>query len=390
MITSASNPRLKLVRKLASGRQRAKLGLFVCEGEDLVSAGLTAGIRPVEALVDAERPVELDGLEDHEEVEPGLFAELSSLAHPPRIVAVFRRADLPRELAAPTGLARELRAMFVLALPLVLTQLLQILVHTTEVVMLGWLDARALAAASLAAALLHSGMMFGVGIASATAPLVAQAKGGRQHILGGEILLQRPECPEGIPEEQTIGSTEHPGIDEVVGSDAGVEAGELMRQADPVHHLVRLQHLLRVPAREQTAVGHPGKAMDGVGLPESEGERMDPCRLDHGKHPAGLDIEAPPVRPGPVDDEAAEQPEGDTAIDGHPGHVPQEGRLGWRARAHPPPEFARQPLVTRHRSQVEVQAGVEERCRVRSLHPGPEVLPPRGQRLAPSPVSRQA
>ena len=39
MITSASNPRLKLVRKLASGRQRAKLGLFVCEGEDLVAAG---------------------------------------------------------------------------------------------------------------------------------------------------------------------------------------------------------------------------------------------------------------------------------------------------------------------------------------------------------------
>ena len=68
MITSASNPRLKLVRKLASGRQRGKLGLFVCEGEDLVAAGLAAGIRPVEALVDAERPVELDGLEDHEDL----------------------------------------------------------------------------------------------------------------------------------------------------------------------------------------------------------------------------------------------------------------------------------------------------------------------------------
>ena len=82
--------------------------------------------------------------------------------------------------AAPTGLARELRAMLVLALPLAVTQLLQILVNTTEVVMLGWLDARALAAASLAAALLHSAMMFGVGIASATAPLIAQAKGARQ------------------------------------------------------------------------------------------------------------------------------------------------------------------------------------------------------------------
>jgi RNA methyltransferase, TrmH family len=105
LITSASNPRLKLVRKLASGRQRAKLGLFACEGEDLVAAGLAAGIMPVEALVDAERPVELPGLQDAEEVEPGLLAELSSLAHPPRIVAVFRRADLPRAFDAPDGLA---------------------------------------------------------------------------------------------------------------------------------------------------------------------------------------------------------------------------------------------------------------------------------------------
>jgi RNA methyltransferase, TrmH family len=105
MITSASNPRLKLVRKLASGRQRAKLGLFVCEGEDLVAAGLAAGLRPVEALVDPERPAGLDGLEGAEEVEPALLAELSSLAHPPRVVAVFRSADLPRDLNAPTGLA---------------------------------------------------------------------------------------------------------------------------------------------------------------------------------------------------------------------------------------------------------------------------------------------
>jgi TrmH family RNA methyltransferase len=105
MITSASNPRLKLVRKLASGRQRAKLGLFVCEGEDLVAAGLAAGLRPVEVLVDPERPTELDGIEGAEEVEPALLAELSSLAHPPRVVAVFRRADLPRDLSAPTGLA---------------------------------------------------------------------------------------------------------------------------------------------------------------------------------------------------------------------------------------------------------------------------------------------
>jgi TrmH family RNA methyltransferase len=105
MITSASNSRLKLVRKLASARQRAKLGLFACEGEDLVAAGLAAGLRPVEALVDGERPPALAGLDGAEEVEPRLLAELSSLAHPPRVVAVFRRADLPREFDAPIGLA---------------------------------------------------------------------------------------------------------------------------------------------------------------------------------------------------------------------------------------------------------------------------------------------
>jgi RNA methyltransferase, TrmH family len=105
MITSASNSRLKLVRKLASVRQRAKLGLFACEGDDLVAAGLAAGLRPVDALVDAERPPSLAGLDGAEEVEPRLLAELSSLAHPPRVVAVFRRADLPRDLDVPVGLA---------------------------------------------------------------------------------------------------------------------------------------------------------------------------------------------------------------------------------------------------------------------------------------------
>lgn len=96
MITSASNQRLRLVRKLASRRQREKLGLFVCEGEDLVAAGLDAGLEPVEALVDPERPALAERLAGAEAVEPRLLAEVSALGHPPRVVAVFRRADLPR------------------------------------------------------------------------------------------------------------------------------------------------------------------------------------------------------------------------------------------------------------------------------------------------------
>ena len=84
MITSAANPRLKLVRRLSSRRQRDKLGLFVCEGEDLVDAGLAAGLDPVDLLV------------ADENVAPELLAAVSVLPHPPRRLAVFRRDDLPR------------------------------------------------------------------------------------------------------------------------------------------------------------------------------------------------------------------------------------------------------------------------------------------------------
>jgi TrmH family RNA methyltransferase len=84
VITSAHNPKLKLIRRLLeSRRQREKEGLFACEGEDLVAAAREAGIEPVELLVAGE------------DVEPGLIAELSSLAHPARVLAVYRRADLP-------------------------------------------------------------------------------------------------------------------------------------------------------------------------------------------------------------------------------------------------------------------------------------------------------
>jgi TrmH family RNA methyltransferase len=93
MITSAANPRLKLIRRLESRRQRAKLGLFVCEGEDLVDAALAAGIEPVDLLV------------AEDDVEPELLAGVSTLAHPPRVIGVFRRDDLPSWSPRPAGLA---------------------------------------------------------------------------------------------------------------------------------------------------------------------------------------------------------------------------------------------------------------------------------------------
>ena len=108
MITSPQNPRLRLVRRLQGRRQRERLGLFSCEGEDLVAAALEAGLEPVELLVDAERPPELSLALEAEPVEPRLLAEVSALGHPPRVLAVFRRADLPRleaDAAPSVGLA---------------------------------------------------------------------------------------------------------------------------------------------------------------------------------------------------------------------------------------------------------------------------------------------
>jgi RNA methyltransferase, TrmH family len=80
VITSRDNEKLKLVRKLRERKWRDKLGLFVVEGEDL----LAEDVEPVELLVAGET------------VAPELLAEVSTLAHPPRVVAVYRRDDLPR------------------------------------------------------------------------------------------------------------------------------------------------------------------------------------------------------------------------------------------------------------------------------------------------------
>jgi TrmH family RNA methyltransferase len=93
VITSRQNETLKLVRKLAQRRWRDKLGLFVAEGEDLVDAASAAGVEPVELLVAGES------------VEPSLLAEVSTLAHPPRVLGVYRRDALPRGPLPGLGVA---------------------------------------------------------------------------------------------------------------------------------------------------------------------------------------------------------------------------------------------------------------------------------------------
>jgi RNA methyltransferase, TrmH family len=78
------------VRKLHERRWRDKLGLFVCEGEDLVAA---ATAKPVELLVAGKN------------VDAALLAEVSTAAHPPRVIGVYRRADLPAAEPRPVALA---------------------------------------------------------------------------------------------------------------------------------------------------------------------------------------------------------------------------------------------------------------------------------------------
>jgi TrmH family RNA methyltransferase len=98
VITSRDNPRLKTVRKLASRRQREKLGLFACEGEDLVDAALEGGWQLEFALVDAARP---PGIAVRAEpVSSHLLAEVSTLGHAPRVIGVFRARGPVRELPA--------------------------------------------------------------------------------------------------------------------------------------------------------------------------------------------------------------------------------------------------------------------------------------------------
>jgi TrmH family RNA methyltransferase len=72
------------VRRLASRSQREREGLFVAEGEDLVDAAREAGIEPVDLLVAGQN------------IAPELLAEVSTLAHPPRVLGIYRREDLPR------------------------------------------------------------------------------------------------------------------------------------------------------------------------------------------------------------------------------------------------------------------------------------------------------
>ena len=81
----------------------------------------------------------------------------------------------------PTLWRAEARALFALAVPLVLGNLAQSMIYATDLVFLGRLSADALAAGSLAVNIYGPFMMFGVGLLSSLAPMIASERGRRKH-----------------------------------------------------------------------------------------------------------------------------------------------------------------------------------------------------------------
>ena len=89
------------MNRLHSRSQRERLGLFVCAGEDVVEAALEHGLEPTELFVVGSEevqaaPVAVERFPGALEVEGALLAKITAMAHAPRVVGVFRRADLPR------------------------------------------------------------------------------------------------------------------------------------------------------------------------------------------------------------------------------------------------------------------------------------------------------
>ncbi|MCZ4272545.1 MATE family efflux transporter [Maritalea porphyrae] len=72
---------------------------------------------------------------------------------------------------------REAKTTLILAWPLIAAQLAQIGLGTTDVIMMSWLSADHLAAGGLATSIMFLFLIFGIGVATAVSPLMAQAVG---------------------------------------------------------------------------------------------------------------------------------------------------------------------------------------------------------------------
>ena len=75
----------------------------------------------------------------------------------------------------------EISATLALAWPIILTNVAQVGLATTDVVMMGWLGPDALAAGALAVNLNFAFLIFAIGVVTATAPLIAIELGRNRH-----------------------------------------------------------------------------------------------------------------------------------------------------------------------------------------------------------------
>lgn len=75
----------------------------------------------------------------------------------------------------------ETKTTLALAWPLIATNLAQIAINATDVVMMGWLGKNALAAGALGSNLYFALMIFGIGVMTASAPMIAAELGRRSH-----------------------------------------------------------------------------------------------------------------------------------------------------------------------------------------------------------------
>ncbi|MFC7499745.1 MATE family efflux transporter [Enterovirga sp. GCM10030262] len=75
----------------------------------------------------------------------------------------------------------EFRATILLAYPLILTNLAQAAIHATDIILLGWVGPRALAAGALGVNLVNAFLIFGTGLVTASAPMMARELGRFRH-----------------------------------------------------------------------------------------------------------------------------------------------------------------------------------------------------------------
>ncbi|SHG47198.1 multidrug resistance protein, MATE family [Kaistia soli DSM 19436] len=75
----------------------------------------------------------------------------------------------------------EARATISLSLPLILTNLAQTVINATDIIFIGWLGSRMLAAGALGTNLYFAMLIFGIGMISAVSPMIAKKLGERRH-----------------------------------------------------------------------------------------------------------------------------------------------------------------------------------------------------------------